>query len=134
MKMAGIESHPKNAINKMDKINKMNLGLLSLKLKLLNFMLRSGNVEIISHGIRMQTVYKTHLFVSNSWMLKGLYKSSKGKEAINKPAAGVGTPSKWFLWLVSRLNRANLHAEAIGKRIAGSSQITEVSRPEGSAA
>ena len=61
--MAGIESQPKNAINTMDKINKMNLGLLSVKLKLLNFMLRSGNVEIISHGIKKHTAYNTHLFV-----------------------------------------------------------------------
>jgi hypothetical protein len=64
MKIVGIESQPKIAINNMDKISKMNLGLLSLNLKFLNFMLSKGRVDIISQGMRMHTAYNTHLFVS----------------------------------------------------------------------
>ena len=94
MKIAGTESHPKVKIKMSDNPMRIKRALFSLKLKFLNFKFSKGRVEIISHGTKMQIAYSTHLLVRISWELNGLYKSKRGNEAINKPAAGVGTPSK----------------------------------------
>lgn len=134
MKTAGTESHPNVKIKTSENPTSIKRALFSLKLKFLNFILSKGMVEIISHGNKMQIVYSTHLLVRIACMLNGLYKSKRGNEAINKPATGVGKPSKLFLWVMSMLNLAKRQAAAIGKSKAGRSHSAGVSNPDGSAA
>src|SRR5215216_3860153 len=57
-----------------------------------------------------------------------------GKEAINNPAAGEGTPRKLFDWLVLILNFANRHATAQVYMNAGTKEIKETSNPFSSCA
>ena len=52
-----------------------------------------------------------------------------GKEAINSPAAGLGTPLKLCDWLVLMLNLASLQAAAAATIKAGNNRITETSSP-----
>ena len=53
MKIAGTATQPKKRISGIEIPNNMNLGWLSAKLKFLNFMFKSGNVDTINHEIKM---------------------------------------------------------------------------------
>ena len=75
---------------------KIILGKLFFTVKSLNFKAINGNVDTINQLTTAITTYSTHLLVSQ--LLISIMPLPKckinGKDAISKPAAGMGTPLK----------------------------------------
>jgi len=94
MNTTGTASHCKRIAATRAITNKIILGKLFFIVKSLNFKAINGNVETISQLTKAIIRYNTHLLVSHSLIsIKLLPKCKiKGKDAINKPAAGIGTP------------------------------------------
>ena len=75
-------------------INK-NLGQLSFSERFLNFNAIIGKRDTISHDTTKITAYKNQVFINKELMKPILlFQNMSGKDAINKPAAGMGTPLK----------------------------------------
>ena len=108
MNTTGTASHCKrNAVSKAI-TSKIILGKLFFIVKSLNFKAIKGNVETINQLNKIITTYSTHLLVNHGLMSIKLLPKCKinGKDAMNKPAAGIGTPLNPKDWELSRLNLA----------------------------
>ena len=94
MNTTGTASHFKRMAATRAIITKIILGKLFFMVKSLNFKAIKGIVDTINQLTTTITTYNTHLLVSHSLTSNGLLPKCNinGKEAINKPAAGIGTP------------------------------------------
>src|SRR4051812_49310234 len=103
-----------------------NFGRSFLKLSPLNLRAIIGNVDTIKYAITAINAYQNQGF-NNKLTANGRseYQYIKGKEAINNPAAGMGTPLKPNDCSSSKLKRPSLYAPAHGIIKAGISHIAD---------
>ena len=110
-------------------INK-NLDKLSFKERFLNLNAIIGNWDTINQDTTKITAYKNQTLMNRPFTNAILlFQNINGKEAINNPAAGMGTPLKPKLCFVSKLNLASLYAPAQGMMKAGNNKMIFVSNP-----
>ena len=93
----------------------INLNLLSVNFKLLNFKAKRGISETKASDSKMLSPIKTSgISIISAIKLSAWKVLISGNDIKNKQFAGVGNPIKLSLCLSSTLNFANLYAEKAG--------------------
>lgn len=107
MKITGTDSHlSKRTAATAIRIRKY-LGQLSFNEKFLNFKLMIGRVETIRYETKKMIPKRNHLFNNNCITHASFtFQYIRGNDAINKPAAGTGTPLNEYCCELSKLNLA----------------------------
>src|SRR5665213_2003473 len=110
--------------------NKIIFGILFFKVKSGNFKDIILIFETISQLSKSTVPYRNHLLISRLLILPIVLKCRiNGKEAINKPTAGTGTPLNEIACDSSKLNLPSLYAAAQARIKAGNSHRNEIVRP-----